>query len=237
MNAKMSTPREGLWFDPRTKFLLMLLGVLAAATAPNLRYELGLVALIALFAWACGEKRLALAGAAGYGFFYGLTVVVTAGASVSVQAILLAFLGLVHKVYPAGFLGGVIISTTRISEGLSAMSKLRVPKALALPLAIMLRYLPTIQEDWHFIQDAMRLRDVKPTIGGLLSHPAMTLSCVYVPLLLAASKAADELSIAAVTRGIENPAPRSTLRDIRLGMADGIALAGFVAYLIAGRFL
>ena len=64
---------------------------------------------------------------------------------------------------------------------------------------------PPIQEDWRFIKDAMRMRDVSPSPKGLLTHPAMTVECIYVPLMMAASKAADELSIASITRGIENP--------------------------------
>ena len=85
----------------------------------------------------------------------------------------------------------------------------------------MLRYIPTIQEDWHFVKDAMRMRDVSPSLGGFLSHPGMTVECIYVPLMMMASKAADELSIASVTRGIENPNPPDLpcpdkMRDCRL---------------------
>lgn len=39
----------------------------------------------------------------------------------------------------------------------------------------------------------------------------MTIECIYVPLMMAASKAADELSIASITRGIENPNPALAL--------------------------
>ena len=47
------------------------------------------------------------------------------------------------------------------------------------------------------------MRDVSPSFRGFLSHPGMTVECIYVPLMMTASKAADELSIASVTRGIE----------------------------------
>ena len=130
-----------------------------------------------------------------------------------------------------------MIGTTRISEFLSAMNKLHAPKSFTIPFAIMLRYIPTIREDWHFIKDAMRLRDVSPTLGGLLTRPAMTLECVYAPLLMAASKAADELSIASVTRGIENPHPRTCFAEIRFHVTDFIAIACFVAYFAVGQFL
>lgn len=116
-------------------------------------------------------------------------------------------------------LAGLVISTTKVGEFLSAMARLRISKKLTIPIAVMLRYLPTIREDWHFIKDAMRLRDVSPTLRGFLKAPAMTVNCVYVPLLTAASKAADELSIASVTRGIENPKPRTCLVEIQMRAA------------------
>ena len=97
----------------------------------------------------------------------------------------------------------------------------------------MLRYLPTIREDWHYIKDAMRLRDVSPTVLGFLKAPEMTVNCIYVPLLTAASKAADELSIASVTRGIENPRRRTCLVSIRMRTADWLVILLFAAFLAA----
>ena len=91
---------------------------------------------------------------------------------------------------------------------------------------------PTVQEDWHFIKDAMRMRDVSPSLGGFLFHPGMTVECIYVPLMMMASKAADELSIASVTRGIENPNPRTCLVQIKCGIADWTAMLIAVAFFI-----
>lgn len=228
---------KGIWLDPRTKIFLLLLCVLAATMSPNLTYELGLVALISIFTLLCGKTRMALGGVFAYVIIYLLTTLTVSHASASIQAVLLAFLGLIHKIYPCGFIGGVIISTTRISEFLSSMNKLHVPKSFTIALAIMLRYMPTIREDWHFIKDAMRLRDVSPTLGGLFIHPTMTIECVYVPLMMAASKAADELSIASVTRGIENPMPRTCFMETKFGVLDFLIAIAFLAYFVAGQLL
>ena len=112
------------------------------------------------------------------------------------------------------------------------MNRVHAPKKLVIPLAVMLRYIPTIQEDWRYIKDAMRMRDVSPSLTGFLAHPGMTVECIYVPLMMAASKAADELSIASVTRGIENPHPRTCLVQIKCGTADWGVMAVAVAFLI-----
>ena len=224
---------KALHLDPRTKLFLLLLCVLCAMSAPNLTFQFALAALIGLLSALGGKGRYALRGLLVYALICAFTVWCMGRITGTWQTMFVAFLGLVHKVYACGMLAGLVIATTRVGEFLSAMARLRVPKKLTIPIAVMLRYLPTIREDWHFIKDAMRLRDVSPTLAGFLKAPAMTVNCIYVPLLTAASKAADELSIASVTRGIENPKPRTCLVKIRMQAADGLAFLLLAAFLAA----
>ena len=65
----------------------------------------------------------------------------------------------------------------------------------------------------------------------------MTVECIYTPLLTAALKTADELSVAAVTRGIENPNPRTCLVRIQFGFADAAVAVIFLLYVISGLIL
>lgn len=229
--------QKGLWLDPRTKILLLLLCVFAAMSAPSLLYEFGLVVVIGILGICCGKWKYALKGVVFYALVYLLTVWVVSSMTGTLRTMFVAFLGLFHKVYPCGMLSGIVLSTTKVSEFLSAMNRIHAPKKLVIPLAVMLRYIPTIGEDWRYIKDAMKMRDVSPSIKGLVTHPGMTVDCIYVPLMMAASKAADELSIASVTRGIENPEPRTCLVQIRFGIVDGIVVLLFLAYLLFGLYL
>ena len=222
-----------LYLDPRTKLFLILLCVLSAMFAPNLYFQFALVAVIGLLAALCGKWQYALRGILAYALICAFTVWCMGVMTGTWRTMFVAFLGLIHKVYACGMLAGLVISTTKVGEFLSAMAHLHIPQKLTIPIAVMLRYLPTIREDWHYIKDAMRLRDVSPTFWGFLKAPAMTVNCIYVPLLTAASKAADELSIASVTRGIENPKPRTCLVKIQMLTADWLAMAIFAAFLAA----
>ena len=203
----------------RTKLLLILLCVLSAMAAPSLYFQFTLVALIGLLSALSGRWQYALRGIIAYALICAFTVWCIGVLRGTWRTMFVAFLGLVHKVYACGMLAGLVISTTKVGEFLSAMARLRISKKLTIPIAVMLRYLPTIREDWHFIKDAMRLRDVSPTLCGFLKATVMTVNCIYVPLLTVASKAADELSIASVTRGIENPKPRTCLVEIQMRAA------------------
>ena len=220
-------------FDPRAKLFLLLLTVLCAMFAPDLRFQFALVGLIGGFSALCGRWRYALRGILAYGLLCAFTLWCVGSLSGTWRTMFVAFLGLIHKVYACGMLAGLVISTTKVGEFLSAMARLHVPKKLTIPIAVMLRYLPTIREDWHYIKDAIRLRDVSPTLAGFLKAPTMTINCIYVPLLTAASKAADELSIASVTRGIENPKSRTCLVKIQMRAADFLAMVLFTALFAA----
>ena len=229
--------KRGLWLDPRTKILLLLICVLSAMFAPSLQYEFVFVVVIGLLGVICGRWKYALKGILFYALVYLFTILVMGNMTGSLRTMFIAFLGLFHKVYPCGMLSGIALSTTKVSEFLSAMNRIHAPKKLVIPLAVMLRYIPTIREDWHFIKDAMKMRDVSPSFKGLVTNPAMTVDCIYVPLMMAASKAADELSIASVTRGIENPKPRTCFVQIHFRVTDWLMIACFLIVLFIGLYL
>lgn len=63
-----------------------------------------------------------------------------------------------------------------------------------------------------------------------------TIDCIYAPLLMSASRASDELAMAAVARGIENPVQRTCYLHISMGVVDYVVLAAFLAA-IAGTLV
>ena len=226
--------RPGLSFDPRTKMILLILCVISATIVPSLSYENLLVFAITIFGCASGKVRKSLVPAAFYGVFYLLTTRIMSLEKGLFYTVFTSWLGLFYTVYPCAFLSSIILSTTKVNEFLTAMNKAHIPKKVLIPLAVMLRYIPAVREDWGYIKDAMRLRDVTPSLFGLLKNPAMTVECLYVPLLMTASNTAEELSCAAVTRGIENPKPRTCLLAIRFRGRDLVAIVLAVFILILG---
>lgn len=173
---------RGINLDPRTKLLLLVLCVLCTMFAPSLTYELILVGLVGAVGVLSGKYRYAIMGVAAYGIIYGITQFTIYELSGTWQAILAAFFGLVNKVYPCGFLAGFMVSTTKTGEFMAALQRIHMPNQIVIPFAVMLRYLPVVREDWHYIKDAMRMRDIAPTVKNVLFHPVMTVECLYVPL-------------------------------------------------------
>ncbi|NTW02203.1 MAG: energy-coupling factor transporter transmembrane protein EcfT, partial [Oscillochloris sp.] len=121
------------------------------------------------------------------------------------------------------------LGTASPGELIAALQKMRLPKSVIIPLAVGLRYMPGIAQEYQAIQQAARLRGVSVSFFGFLRNPQLTLECALVPLLMRSLKIADELAASAVTRGIEYPSARSTLHPVQLRFADGIVAALMLA--------
>ena len=206
--------------DPRAKLALLLLWAVAVFLSPGLWFEALLMLLSVALGIALGKGRLAL-GMLGLYAVMMACMLATAQLDTGVlKTMLSSFFMLVRKVFPCGLLAAVIVSTTHVNE-------------FMIPLAVMLRYVPAIREDWRFISDAMRMRGVNASLAGFLRRPGMTVECLYVPLMMSASNVADELSMASVARGIENPAQRTCYTHIEFRASDGLLVAAGVAVVVA----
>ena len=95
-----------LHLDPRTKLFLILLCVLSAMFAPNLYFQFALVTLIGLLAAFSGKWQYALRGMIAYALICVFTVWCMGVLTGTWRTMLIAFLGLVHKVYACGMLAG-----------------------------------------------------------------------------------------------------------------------------------
>jgi energy-coupling factor transport system permease protein len=134
-----------------------------------------------------------------------------------------------RKIMPTVYLASGLIATTRVSELVCALQKLRLPQSVIITLAVTLRFFPTVKEEFDCIRDAMRLRGIGLTAKNILTRPLSVMECVFVPLIMRCAQIADELSAAAVVRGIDSTAKRSTLLQIALRPVDALVAAAFTA--------
>jgi energy-coupling factor transport system permease protein len=225
--------RGGVRTDARTKLALLVLFAAATALSPSRDYEIALMIAAAAFALLSGRRLYPIAMLGAYTLVVvGMALVADLPGS-AVTSMVMSFFMLVRKVFPSALIAGVVVATTRVGEFMAALGRLRAPRTIVIPLAVMLRYVPVIAEDWRHLSEAMRIRGVSPSPLGLIRAPVRTLECLYVPMLMSASNVADELSVAAVARGIENPQPRTCLVPIAFRGADAVVLVLALALLAA----
>ena len=99
--------------------------------------------------------------------------------------------------------------------------KMPFPQKLIITLSVTIRYFPAIFEEIKHIHNAMKLRTIPFS---------EKIECFVVPFMMAASTTVEELSAAAVTRGIENPAPKTSITQLKFHLVDYLILfieAGF----------
>lgn len=220
--------------DPRTKILLLLIIGLYSAfadTGDSLPIIIGVILITGVLlgrVWKTIRSGLIFYAT----WLFALYILPNLGGVLHTS--LLAWFGLVFKCYPCCMLAGVVMGTTHISEFMAGMSKMRVPREIFIPIAIMFRYFPVVKNDWAHIKDAMALRGLTPTPAGFVRKPAAVVGALYVPMLVSASKTADELSVAAITRGIENPGIRSSRLKIKMGLWDVCFIISYIALLVFG---
>ena len=93
----------------------------------------------------------------------------------------------------------------------------------------MFRFFPTVEEEYSAIGDAMRMRGIR--FGG--GKPVKMLEYRMVPLLVSCVKIGEELSAAALTRGLGAPVQRTNICRIGFGKFDIVAAAICAASFLA----
>lgn len=219
-----------LKLDPRTKLYMLLIVsaiVMMSATTPFLwaiRLTMTAIPLVLLVT----EKRYAsaLRFAALYAAALLLTFRFLSEESTGLlKSLLTGYSGIVVQFMPALITAWYVVRTTKIGEFMSAMQKMHVPDGLAISLAVVMRFFPTIKEEYASISDAMRMRGV--ALGG--GNAAKMIEYRMIPLLFSCVNIGDELSAAAITRGLGGKGKRSSVEVLQLRAFDWLLIAAFTA--------
>ena len=216
--------------DPRTKLFMVFvvsLIVMMSATTPFLwaiRLSITLIPIILMIL----EKKyssalkflLAYASALVLTFYF-----LSEQSEGLIASLLIGYCGIVVQFMPALITAWYVIRTTKIGEFMSCMQKMHIPDGIAVSLAVVMRFFPTIKEEYSSINDAMRMRGVMLGGGNVLRMFEFRM----IPLLFSCVNIGEELSAAAITRGLGGETKRSSLIELKLGLADYLLMAFLTA--------
>lgn len=218
--------------DPRIKLLILVIGNITVMISPSINYEIILALSILVFGLFSGVYKYSLKMTLFYFLLIGMQTVASLYFGTTLRILIVTFASFIRKIFPCAMLGGILVSTTRVNEFMAAMNKIHMPRTIVIPLAVTLRYFPMIKEEWGHIRDAMKMRGISGTLINFIKNPILTLECMYVPMIISASKVADELSAAAMTRSIDNPKKRSSMKEIKIKFADIFFAVYFITLLV-----
>ena len=118
----------------------------------------------------------------------------------------------------------LLYRNTKVSQMTATFTKMHIPKGVTITLAVAVRYIPALKEEWLHIREAMKMRNVSAGIGDPFRRLYRRLECYLVPLFVSAINTSDELSAAAVTRGIDDTATPTCRNYKTMGARDYTAL-------------
>ncbi|MBP3296630.1 MAG: energy-coupling factor transporter transmembrane protein EcfT [Lachnospiraceae bacterium] len=219
--------------DPRTKLYMILIVssvVMMSATTPFLRGVRIVITLIPIALLIC-EKRYA--SALRFLVLYTAAILLTfyflSEESTGVlKSLLTGYCGIVAQFVPALITAWYVVRTTKIDEFMSAMQKMHIPDGITISLAVVMRFFPTIAEEYRSIRDAMKMRGIAFGKGSVTRMVEYRM----IPLLFSCVNIGDELSAAAITRGLGGKVKRTSVATLKLHVSDYLMMVGFTAALV-----
>ena len=123
--------------------------------------------------------------------------------------------GIYTYILPGFVMGFYLIDTTSVSEFVAAMERVHAPQGLVIPVSVVFRFFPTVKEEYAAIRDAMKMRGI-----STFRSPMQMLEYRIVPLMISVAKIGEDLSAAALTRGLGAPIKRTNICKIGFGAVD-----------------
>lgn len=123
----------------------------------------------------------------------------------------------------------LLYETTTVSQLMSALTKMHLKKQLTVTLAVVMRYIPCLGEELAAIRDALAVRNITAGMTSAFRRAAARAEAFCVPLMVSSVRTANDLSAAAVTRGIDEPCIPSCRSAGKFGAADFAVLAAVIA--------
>lgn len=206
--------------DPRTTLLtLLIINVLVFGSVPPEIVALAAAFTAVLLATQSVGKSLWLFLAVTYGCI-ALYVVLPVIVSNWLIVIIVTTAYWTARLALTFGLCGFLFLSTKVSVLIAALAAIKVPRALVVPFAVMLRFIPMVIDELKSIIDAMRLRGVVSGSRDVLIHPVRTAEYTVVPLLASITRIADELSASALLRGLGLPTRPTSMVRLRLRWSD-----------------
>ncbi|MDJ1649393.1 MULTISPECIES: energy-coupling factor transporter transmembrane component T family protein [Gordonibacter] len=213
--------------DPRVALGIVLLLNVTAFSSSSILFELAAMGgSAAAMCWS-GRTRSALRWLVAYAALLMLSTLFVAGGGL--LAPFGASVTMIRRVLCIAAFASNMVATTRAGELACGLQRLRVPRKMACALCVMLRFFPTLGQEFRCVLDAMKVRGVALTPLRLLRHPLQVIEHVLVPVVARVGIVADELANAAVVRGIDSDASRTSYFDLRIRPCDFVFAVYFAA--------
>ena len=223
---ELTVKRGALVLDPRTKLVcIFAAGCLLVGTIPGwAELSFLLIGSALLLNYSMGRELLKFWGV--LVFMVALEMFLLQTSANGMTMFLLLMCQLMRRFIPCLMAAFVFVRTTTISELMASVQKMHLPYGMAIPFAVVIRFFPTFKEEHKNIKQAMKMRGIR-----------FSLEHILVPMLHSALNISDELSAAALSRGLGSKKQRTHVCRVSMSILDwmislGVLVLSVTVYIV-----
>ena len=230
MKFKSSKP------DARILLILIILGIWLSFSLSQNRFMIVLflaVDIALLIGTNCDGKGF-IKNTVVYFFLQGLLVGLSKIQFPFLDVVLLPFIMIMIRVYPVMLLLELFVKRIPVNELMYSLERMHMPKSVLILIMVIYRYVPTILKEIKMIRAGIKMRG----LGCRMKHPASIINAAnyYMTALISRSeKLSDELSAAAICKGLSVKRDRSCITKVKIQVPDMIVLCIGIVFM-AGMF-
>ena len=215
--------------NPISKLFVSFLLGFAVFYKVNAYFEWGIVFLLSLLFYKNGLKKEALKNILFFGFLSLIVPNIDVIRNMNAILLMIFMLFVVFRMFYIPFsAGSFFIKTSDVGSVISSMDKIKLPRSVSIPIAVMFRFFPSFREESRNIKLAMRIR------GITFKNPVSYIEYVIVPLLVISSNISDDIAKAAETKCIENPIKKTRYISVKIKIIDFVYVISILIMIIGG---
>ena len=201
--------------NPISKLMVTFLLGFAVFHKVNIYFEWAIILLISFLFYKNGFKKEALKNILFFGMFSLIIPSLEVIRNMNVILMIFFMLFAVCRMFYLPFSSGsFFVKTSDVGSVISSMDKIKLPRTVSIPIAVIFRFFPSFREESHNIKLAMKVR------GITLKNPISYIEYVMVPLLVISSNISDDIAKAAETKCIENPVKKTRYISVKMKIVD-----------------
>ena len=205
--------------DVRYKFFLLILISVVAFSAKDIVYGSIVFIAVCSISFLLGQRKKTIKFTAAYVLLL-LFIIFSKYMPATLSSMILMIILCARMCMPIMLYGQTFLKTTSVSEMVTGLYAMKIPRAFIITFAVAMRFFPTAKEEISHVRDTMSLRRIGFSLRNLRLRPVLVFEGFIVPLLVRASTIAEELSAASITRGLDNPVPRTSFMKLNITFKD-----------------
>ena len=217
--------RHGIRYDSRIKLLQVFLVGILVFILTGKKYEILLFLSVFVFAMLSGMFKTGVKFLLFYGGLFFLAEISPLFIATTIHYFVLCFVTII-------FAALNLLRTTEISEIIAAFHNMKIPYYINIPLAVILRFFPTVKQDVICIRQGIKTRGIDISILGILKHPFKIYEMMLIPILMRMLSTATELAASVETRGLGVSCNKTSYIEVHFSVIDTLFLITMIAFYV-----